>query len=200
MPVNETTPELEAALADADTLVRIPLGHDAAAALGAPSGHVQVAKAGGEDAPYLAVLHGQGLFEREMLCRSDSLEELLRLSQSLVSASTPAEAALARSALAKLTPGTEPWELTPEQVATSATYADGDFSHLAEIARTKGVAAYDRELGRLGDGFFAYVMRELDPREDCTDGDTALQRVQSLIDDLQGIEQAVLDAESSPSP
>ncbi len=198
MAIKETTPELDALLKDSETLARIPLTDVAAKSLGAAGGHVQIVRAKDGGPSFAAVVHAQELFCREMLGRGDDLSEMLRLCHGLTQAPTPAQAEATRAALADLAGPTEPWELTPEQVAACESYAQGDFSFLPELARTQGVAAYDRELRNLGDGFFAYLMRELDPREDCEPGD-GLSRIRSMQDDLLQVEAAVT-ALDAPAP
>lgn len=199
MAIAETTGEMDAYLKGATSLARLPLGEAALKAFGTRGGHLDIVQLKGADATYAVVAHGGGLFEREMLSTGDDLAQLLQISSTLANAKDAATADLTRSALAVIARPAEPHELTPQQVAVSEAYADGDFSYLAETARTGGLRAYDRELSKLGDGFFAYIMRELDPREDCDSHETALGRIQSLVDDLATVEAAVQNVEA-PAP
>lgn len=58
-------------------------------------------------------------------------------------------------------------------------YGKGDFSHVT----------MQQELDECGDGLFRFLMVELSSSEDCTDVETACQRVANAIGDLENVLQ-----------
>jgi hypothetical protein len=84
--------------------------------------------------------------------------------------------------------------LNDYQKAVLRVYAEGDNAHLMDFEGTK--EEFDRELNDAGDTLFRFLMVELSDNEDCTDLDTAIQRVSTAIDDIEAVKDALEDMEA----
>jgi len=67
------------------------------------------------------------------------------------------------------------------QKAALNTHDGGEFAHCTTHA----------ELNDCGDPLIAFIVRELDPDEDCNNLDDALRRMQSITAKAQGISEAL---------
>lgn len=89
---------------------------------------------------------------------------------------------------------TEVYPLNPVQRRLLSTYDDGTFEHLtAPMSRM----SMESELARCGDGLLRFLMVELSTQEDCTDTDEAMARVGRILEQVQGFESKLSEADES---
>jgi hypothetical protein len=67
------------------------------------------------------------------------------------------------------------------QRVIARSYGGGDYAYLADI---DDYAQLRQELSECGDTLFAFLMIELSEAEDCENLDTAMQRIDTAINDL----------------
>ena len=74
-------------------------------------------------------------------------------------------------------------KLAPWQKVIAKVYGGGDYGYVTTLEQCK-----DR-----GDTLFTFLMLETSPTEDCDTADIALQRVDTAINDLQAVRNALAD-------
>ena len=67
-------------------------------------------------------------------------------------------------------------------------YANGDFEHLADI---ESEFQFKESLNDCGDGLLRFLMNELASSEDCDSLETAMQRLDSAIEDIRAVQRNV---------
>jgi len=76
----------------------------------------------------------------------------------------------------------QPPEFNIAQRVLLQNYADGDFAYMLDEFKT--CSAFQAELERCGDGLLRYLLGELDTVEGCEDLNTADERIDATIDQL----------------
>ncbi|AOG03372.1 hypothetical protein [Bosea sp. RAC05] len=170
-----------------------------------PVGVVSLKKLKDQDADYVAILNGPRPAQTEILGYSDDLAKMIDACSSIASREHERDAdgkvrlvtgAELKERFAALAPDNSPIELSQAQITCAITYAEGDFAHLVELAQTSG-RLYEKELAGCGDSLFRFLMRELDPREDCSNSEEAVSRLDRAIMDIMKVKFAV---EDTPTP
>jgi len=70
------------------------------------------------------------------------------------------------------------------QRAAREAYAFGDFNHIETYSYDKGC----------GDSLLSFVLVELSSKERCDDWDTAIDRIETAVEDLKVVRDALQDA------
>lgn len=79
---------------------------------------------------------------------------------------------------------TKAFKIKPWQKAISDAYSGGEFGYVAEVASQ---TEFDVMLELTGDTLFSFIMRECDPREDCTSKDLAQHRLCTIMEDIRRV-------------
>ncbi len=170
-----------------------------------PGGSVTLYKIQGQDADYVAILSGPRPSHTEVLGYSDDLTKMIEACSSVATREFEHDAdgkvrllsgAELKERFAALAPNNAPIELSQAQIICATTYGDGDFAHVVELAQTSA-RQFEKELAGCGDSLFRFLMRELDPREDCSNSEEAVSRLDRAIMDIMKVKFAV---EDTPTP
>ena len=170
-----------------------------------PVGSIQLLRLDGKTANFAAILYGPTPAKTEILGFSDDLGKIIQACSDVASREAERDAdgtirlvtgAEMKKRFADIAPKVDPIELTPAQIACARTFANGDFAHLVELAQSSE-REYQRELDGCGDSLFRFLMRELDPREDCDTGEEAINRLDNAARDILEVKFAV---EEIPTP
>ncbi len=169
---------------------------------------VQVHALKGQAADYAAIVRSRATGAYELLGVSDDFASLIRLCSQLASQDIEVAAdgtkriipsAEIRAGFRKIAVVDAPLELSQAQMACLATYAGGEHAELA-VTASLSARRYDKALQATGDVFLIYLMRELDPREDCDSIIIGQERIAAAIADLNKVLSAVPDEAVALSP
>lgn len=169
---------------------------------------VQVHALKNQPADFAAIVRSRATGAYELLGTSDDFSGLIRLCSQLASQDIEVAAdgtkriipsSEIRAGFRKLETLDLPLELSQPQKACLDVYAGGEYAGLVETA-SQSARLFDKALRATGDTFLIYLMRELDPREDCDSTIIGQERIAAAIADLNRILSAVPDETTAPTP